>query len=99
MSNKVYYNDFFDNGNEFTNQSRDDHTPDFGPPNMWCKIGGNLLTKKGLGEGNYWNDYTGGDLDIDGVGDSPYGIDGNAQEEDSYPLMEAYGWCTGTGWD
>ncbi len=99
LSNKVYYNDFFDNGNEFTNQSRDDHTPDFGPPNMWCKIGGNLLTKKGLGEGNYWNDYTGGDLDIDGVGDSPYGIDGNAQEEDSYPLMEAYGWCTGTGWD
>jgi len=35
--------------------------------------------------GNYWSDYPGVDLDHDGVGDSPYSID--ADNEDNYPLM------------
>jgi len=34
--------------------------------------------------GNYWSDYTGGDADGDGIGDTPYVIDGDA---DNYPLM------------
>jgi parallel beta-helix repeat protein len=35
--------------------------------------------------GNYWEDYTGTDLDKDGIGDTPYVIsEGN---EDRYPLM------------
>jgi len=36
-------------------------------------------------EGNYWNDYVGVDNNGDGLGDSPYVIDANNQ--DNYPLM------------
>jgi parallel beta-helix repeat protein len=36
-------------------------------------------------EGNYWQDYSGQDLDRDGFGDTPYVIDANNQ--DNHPLM------------
>lgn len=36
--------------------------------------------------GNYWDNYTGSDGDADGIGDSPYVIDSDSQ--DNYPLME-----------
>jgi parallel beta-helix repeat protein len=36
-------------------------------------------------EGNYWSDYTGGDLDNDGIGDFSYVMD--ASNTDNYPLM------------
>jgi len=39
-------------------------------------------------EGNYWDDYSGVDNNGDGVGDSPYVIGENNQ--DNYPLVEAY---------
>ena len=36
-------------------------------------------------EGNYWTNYTGQDLNSDGIGDEPYPI--NADNQDDYPLM------------
>ena len=39
-------------------------------------------------EGNYWSDYTGRDLNGDGIGDTPYVIDVNNQ--DNHPLMGTF---------
>ena len=40
--------------------------------------------------GNYWDDYTGRDLDHDGIGDTPYSIPGGGGNKDYYPLMSAW---------
>ncbi len=47
--------------------------------------GDSNLWDDGMAEGNYWSDYTGEDLDSDGVGDTPYTIDSDSF--DRYPLM------------
>ena len=36
-------------------------------------------------EGNYWSNYEGADNDSDGIGDTPYLVNSNAQ--DNYPIM------------
>lgn len=38
--------------------------------------------------GNYWSDYTGVDLNDDGIGDSPYLINGLANSQDDYPIWD-----------
>ncbi|UCD12945.1 MAG: PKD domain-containing protein, partial [Thermoplasmatales archaeon] len=52
--------------------------------------GTNTWHNSTLQQGNYWNDYTGEDSDGDGIGDTPYNIPGNSNQ-DEYPLMTEYG--------
>ena len=42
----------------------------------------------GAKKGNYWSDYTGADGNGDGVGDTPYKV--NTENQDNYPLMKPY---------
>jgi len=38
--------------------------------------------------GNFWDNYTGVDLNEDGIGDSPYNITGTANSKDNYPIWD-----------
>lgn len=51
----------------------------------WDRSGNNIWDNGYPSGGNYWSDYTGEDLDNDGIGDTPYIFDGN---QDNYPLIQ-----------
>lgn len=50
------------------------------------KTGLNIWYNNQTGTGNYWDDYNGSDKNQDGIGDTPYMIDGSVNQ-DIYPLM------------
>jgi parallel beta-helix repeat protein len=80
--NRIYLNDFMTNPiNAYSLDST----------NIWNSseeitytYNGNTYTSY---LGNYWDDYTGSDADGDGIGETPYPIDSDA---DNYPLMQPF---------
>jgi parallel beta-helix repeat protein len=79
--NNIYFNNFLKNTNNVYSDSINIwHSPEQNIYIYSGKIYTNYL-------GNYWGDYTGNDADGDGIGDTPYSIDG---DKDYYPLMKSF---------
>ena len=72
MNNSIYNNNFISNNQNVVN-GHIIYTPDCA--NIWDN---NEV-------GNYWSNYNGTDNEVDRIGDTPYVIDANNQ--DNYPLM------------
>lgn len=74
-NNEIYYNNLINN----SQNAKDEGI------NIWYKF--KLLGKN---MGNYWDDYNGADNNGDGIGDTPYIIEGKKifPSKDNYPVME-----------
>jgi hypothetical protein len=71
-NNLVYHNNFFSNNDQNIDNAYDE-----------CE---NVWDHGNISGGNHWDDYNGTDENEDGIGDTPYSIDGG-QSQDRYPLM------------
>ena len=82
VNNKIYHNNFYDN-NGATSVYDEDHIQalDDSRNNDWYDTSSS--------EGNHWSDWTGPDLDKDGIVDSPY-ILLDENDEDPFPLVDPY---------
>jgi len=81
-NNKIYLNNFINNT---------DNVFSYSSTNIWNSTEPITYTYNGNQYtnylGNYWSDYKGSDADKDGIGDTPYIIDG---DKDEYPLIEHF---------
>jgi|GEM_PF-2985981 len=79
QDNEFHHNDFILNNNGAV-QAYD-----------YIDYGQNYWYSQSDSEGNYWSDYDGQDVNLDGVGDTPYYLAGGLNGPDLYPLMEPVG--------
>ena len=81
-NNVIYLNNFINNT---------DQAYSYASTNIWSSTEPITYTYNGKQYtnylGNYWDDYNGSDANGDGIGDTPYSIDG---DKDNYPLMERF---------
>lgn len=64
-------------GNQFSGNAKP--ARDDGVGNTWYDAANRL--------GNFWDNYTGPDANLDGIGDTPHVVDGLARSVDAYPVL------------
>ncbi len=82
INNQVYLNNFVGS----TVYCGENSSNIWNSPNFSYKYINNSIFTSYLG--NYWGNYTGKDNNSDGIGDMPYGINGD--NKDNFPLMETF---------
>jgi nitrous oxidase accessory protein len=83
ISSNTILNNYYGMYLAFYSSNNNIHHNNFNNTNQVSGIATNIWNSSS--EGNYWSDYRGEDLDLDGIGDQPYVIDEN--NKDNYPLM------------
>ena len=82
VNNIIYLNNLIKNThNVYSSKSTNTWNS---PSKITYTYNGNTYTNN---LGNYWDDYTGSDVNGDGIGDTAYSI---KSDKDSYPLMQPY---------
>ena len=81
-NNFIYLNDFINN---FDNAYSESSTNNWNSPEQITYTHSGITYMNYLG--NFWGDYNGGDVDNDGIGDTPYTI---GDDTDDYPLMQSF---------